>query len=142
MKKTMWVFFFYKYGKFWSILPDKKVDLKPLFSEEWVHIYMSSYRCHKRKKQRHENYFHNTTVTHIILTFKGQLCRMRSIWIYKILLIQKSFWILKNILVTCACYKIYLLLSKYNIMLWKFLVIRNNFDDFCSFYFKTSNVLL
>ena len=30
----MWVFFFYKYGKFWSILPDKKVDLKPLFSEE------------------------------------------------------------------------------------------------------------
>ena len=33
-KKTMWVFFFYKYGKFWSILPDKKVDLKPLFSEE------------------------------------------------------------------------------------------------------------
>ena len=23
------------YSKFWSILPDKKVDLKPLFSEEW-----------------------------------------------------------------------------------------------------------
>ena len=30
----MRVFFFYKYDKFWSILPDKKVDLKPLFSEE------------------------------------------------------------------------------------------------------------
>ena len=35
-QKTMWVFFFYKYGKFWSILRDKKVDLKPLFSEEWL----------------------------------------------------------------------------------------------------------
>ena len=34
MKKTKWVFFFYKYSKFWSVLPDKKVDLKPLFSEE------------------------------------------------------------------------------------------------------------
>ena len=34
MKKTTWVFFFYKYGKFWSVLLDKKVDLKPLFSEE------------------------------------------------------------------------------------------------------------
>ena len=34
-KKTAWVIFFYKYGKFWSILTDKKVDLKPLFSEEW-----------------------------------------------------------------------------------------------------------
>ena len=34
-KKTTLVFFFYKYGKFWSISPDKKVDLKPLFSEEW-----------------------------------------------------------------------------------------------------------
>ena len=34
MKKTTWVFFFYKYGKFWSVLSDKKVDLKPLFSEE------------------------------------------------------------------------------------------------------------
>ena len=33
-KKTTWVFFYYKYGKFWSVLPDKKVDLKPLFSEE------------------------------------------------------------------------------------------------------------
>ena len=37
-KKTIWVFFFYKYGKFWSILRDKKVDLKPLFSEEWLPI--------------------------------------------------------------------------------------------------------
>ena len=35
-EKTMWVFFFYKYGKFWSILPDKKVDLKPLFSDECI----------------------------------------------------------------------------------------------------------
>ena len=35
-KKTMWVFFFYKYGKFWSVSLDKKVDLKPLFSEEWL----------------------------------------------------------------------------------------------------------
>ena len=31
--KTTWVFFFYKYGKFWSISPDKKVYL--FFSEEW-----------------------------------------------------------------------------------------------------------
>ena len=31
----MLVFFFYKYSKFWSISLDKKVDLKPLFSEEW-----------------------------------------------------------------------------------------------------------
>ena len=35
MKKTMWDFYFYKYGKFCSVLQDKKVDLKPLFSEEW-----------------------------------------------------------------------------------------------------------
>ena len=34
MKKTTWVFFFHKYSKFWSILLDKKVDLKLLFSEE------------------------------------------------------------------------------------------------------------
>ena len=33
-KKTTWVFFFYKYGKFWSIPQEQKVDLKPLFSEE------------------------------------------------------------------------------------------------------------
>ena len=33
-KKTTWVFFFDKYSKFWSISPDKKVDLKPLFSKE------------------------------------------------------------------------------------------------------------
>ena len=30
-----WVFFFYKYGKFWSISPEQKVELKSLFSEEW-----------------------------------------------------------------------------------------------------------
>ena len=36
-KKTTWVFFFYKYGKFWSIFPDKKVDLKTLFSEECMY---------------------------------------------------------------------------------------------------------
>ena len=35
----MWVFFFCKYSKFWSVLQDKKVDLKPLFSEEWC-IYL------------------------------------------------------------------------------------------------------
>ena len=35
MKKTMLVFFFYKYGKFWSILLEQKVERKPLFSEEW-----------------------------------------------------------------------------------------------------------
>ena len=29
-----WIFFFYKYSKFWSISSNKKVDLKPLFSEE------------------------------------------------------------------------------------------------------------
>ena len=40
-KKTTWVFSFYKYGKFWSVLLDKKVDLKPLFSEE-CHIISSS----------------------------------------------------------------------------------------------------
>ena len=36
----MWVFFFYKYSKFWSVLLDIKVDLKPLFSEE----------CHPKAK--------------------------------------------------------------------------------------------
>ena len=36
MKKTTWVFFFYRYGKFWSIFPEQKVKLKPLFSEEWI----------------------------------------------------------------------------------------------------------
>ena len=35
-KITMWVFFFYKYGKFWSISLDKKVDLRPLFPEECI----------------------------------------------------------------------------------------------------------
>ena len=34
-KKTTWVFFFYKYGKFWSISWEQKVELKPLFSLEW-----------------------------------------------------------------------------------------------------------
>ena len=45
-KKTTWVFFFYKYTKFWSILPDKKVDLKPHFSEEWLpkHLNRNSLR--------------------------------------------------------------------------------------------------
>ena len=33
-KTTTWVFFFYKYGKFWSIPQEQKVDLKPLFSEK------------------------------------------------------------------------------------------------------------
>ena len=56
MKKTMWVFFFYKYGKFWSVLPDKKVDLKTLFSEEWMPLFpnltvMVCY-CWRRFKQR------------------------------------------------------------------------------------------
>ena len=33
-EKTLWVFLFYKYGKFWSISPEQKVELKPFFSEE------------------------------------------------------------------------------------------------------------
>ena len=37
-KKTTWVFFIYKYGKFWRVLPEQKVDLKPLFSKECIHI--------------------------------------------------------------------------------------------------------
>ena len=39
MKKNTWVFLFHKYGKFWSVSLDKKVDLKPLFSEECIVIY-------------------------------------------------------------------------------------------------------
>ena len=35
MKKTTWVFFFHKYGKFWSILGGQKVERKPLFFEVW-----------------------------------------------------------------------------------------------------------
>ena len=38
MKKTTWVFFFYNYGKFWSVSPEQKAELKPLFSEEWYVI--------------------------------------------------------------------------------------------------------
>ena len=34
VKKIAWVFFFYKYGKFWWVLLEQKVELKPLFSEE------------------------------------------------------------------------------------------------------------
>ena len=34
-KKLCGVFLFYKYGKFWSVLPKQKVEHKPLFSEEW-----------------------------------------------------------------------------------------------------------
>ena len=30
-KLLTWVFFFYKYGRFWSVSPDKTIDLKPLF---------------------------------------------------------------------------------------------------------------
>ena len=45
-KKTTWVFFFYKYGKFWSVSPDKKVDLKTLFSEEWYGTYVYFYLPH------------------------------------------------------------------------------------------------
>ena len=38
-EKATWVFFFYKYGKFCSVLPNKKVVLKPLFSEECTTYY-------------------------------------------------------------------------------------------------------
>ena len=37
-EKIAYVFFFYEYGKFWSISLDKNVDLNPLFSEEWNSI--------------------------------------------------------------------------------------------------------
>ena len=37
MKKTTWVFFFHKYGKFLSVLLDKKVERKPLFFlQVWI----------------------------------------------------------------------------------------------------------
>ena len=34
-KLCTWVFFFYKYGKIWSVPLEQKFDLEPLFSEEW-----------------------------------------------------------------------------------------------------------
>ena len=35
-KLPTWVFFFYKYSKFWSVSLDKKVDLKPLFLKSGI----------------------------------------------------------------------------------------------------------
>ena len=32
-EKKLWVFFFHKYGKFWSILGGQKDERKPLFFE-------------------------------------------------------------------------------------------------------------
>ena len=56
MKKTTWVFFFYKYGKFWSILGGQKDERKPLFFEV-CHIDQGIYKVklkvalnEKRKK--------------------------------------------------------------------------------------------
>ena len=40
-KKTTWIFFFYKYGKFWSISPEQKVERKPLLSEEYKYTLVS-----------------------------------------------------------------------------------------------------
>ena len=34
-KKTMWVFIFQKYGKFWSVSLEYFIKHKPLISEEW-----------------------------------------------------------------------------------------------------------
>ena len=38
MKKTIWVFLFQKYGKFWIILLCHFIKHKPLISEEWSTI--------------------------------------------------------------------------------------------------------
>ena len=45
MKKTKWVFFFYKYSKFWSVLPDKKLisnlfflKSELVFRENWLYL--------------------------------------------------------------------------------------------------------
>ena len=35
-KKSTWVFFFYKYGKFWWVLPEQKVDLNLFFLKSEV----------------------------------------------------------------------------------------------------------
>ena len=37
-KRNTWVFFFHKYGKFWSILGGQKVERKTLFFEVWTFI--------------------------------------------------------------------------------------------------------
>ena len=42
MNALIYVDIFYKYVKFWSISLDKKVDLKPLFSEECVVLFIKS----------------------------------------------------------------------------------------------------
>ena len=47
--------FFYRYGKFWSISPDKKVDLKPLFSEECIPIYNLYVVLHRLLKSFYQN---------------------------------------------------------------------------------------
>ena len=39
-----WVFFFYKYRKFWNISLEHKVERKPLFSEECFSIHISLQR--------------------------------------------------------------------------------------------------
>ena len=36
MEKTMWVFIFQKYGKFWSVLLGHFIKHKLLISEEWI----------------------------------------------------------------------------------------------------------
>ena len=39
MKKTMWVFLFQKYAKFWSVSLVQFIKHKPLFSEEWLRFF-------------------------------------------------------------------------------------------------------
>jgi len=45
-KKTTWVFFFYKYGKFWSISPEQKIELKPFFLKSEGLVFRRSDKSH------------------------------------------------------------------------------------------------
>ena len=52
----MWVFFFYEYGKFWSILGGQKVERKPLFFEVCIDNQDRSYQQNLQNENLQKNH--------------------------------------------------------------------------------------
>ena len=56
MKKSIWVFLFQKYGKFWSFPQDNFIKHNPLISEEWVPSVAWKAKKHNRKKKTNQQH--------------------------------------------------------------------------------------
>ena len=52
-ERNMWVFFFHKYGEFWSVLPEQKVEHEPLFSEDCLYCQNDTFAVVKEKVVSH-----------------------------------------------------------------------------------------